>query len=180
MMWPGVRAALIALAISAGLIDGCPVPRAHGSAARAVVRSLVSAQQTALRPLEPLRAVVGVHQRWLLFPAADPRPWRMVVDARDAAGRWTILYRAQDDEHAFASDAIEYRRLRGTWDPSVGGAPRAYGAFASWLALRAFERFPAAVEVRIRMQRLRVLSRGAGAAATDVYAFEQRRSRGEP
>lgn len=203
--WPEARAALVTLAIVVGLIDGCPTPPANPKAflrpaerasletwarrlgttpeglADGLARAgkiLSAARWYALTPFRPLGNATVIRQRWRLFPSADPNPWRMEIEARRGPrDAWELVYRPYDREHAFLADEIEYRRLRGAWDPSTHGARRGYGPFVTWVAGRVFARWPEYQEVRVRMERLRVLPGGRGVEGTGEFGHEVRRAR---
>ena len=167
--WPTVRAALIAVAIAVGLIDGAPVPTPRvmerlPPILRDVSIFLRDLQATLLVPYRPIKEVLAVNQRWAVFSTTGGIRYRMWVEARTTpAEAWSLLYRAQDAEHTFLADTLGYRRVRNVYNPSRSiGAKGSYPAFASWLAREIFEREPRFDEVRVSMERGRILARGEG------------------
>src|SRR5690606_25379175 len=119
-LWPAARAALIALAIAFGLIDGCPIPeRKHAPAwAHGVVERAREVRATLRRPGAWLAKDLDVWQRWALFRGAPRRRFRLHLEGRTATGAWQLLHRAGDAEHAAYEDLLAYRRVRGTYNPS--------------------------------------------------------------
>jgi hypothetical protein len=164
--WPHVRAALVLLSIILGLVDGWPQPKTP--------------------PVRFLGDPLQLRQRWKLFPVADRDRYRMRIEARGAGaghgagnGEWELLYRPHDDAHAFMADALEYRRLRGAWNPGSYGPRGSYAAFATWMARQVFAARPDVTEVRVRMERVHIEDRGRGATPTGQFAFELVHTRGE-
>ena len=165
--WPSARALLLALAIAAGLIDGAPIPTprvmAHLSPGlQTASLRLYDVQSLLLAPLRPIKATFGVNQRWALFSSTGPLRHRMWVEARREGEPWTLLYRAEDDGHAFLSKTLEYRRVRNVWNPNRRGAKPLYPAFASWIAHEIFRERPGFDEARVSMERVTVLDYGKG------------------
>src|SRR5690348_849695 len=103
-----------------------------------------------LRPFEKAFAITRVHQRWKLFAGASRKRYRMRIEARTSAtADWQLVYRVLDDDHAFMAGPIEYRRMRGAWNPHSTHGPRGgYGPFVQWVAQRVLESNPAFTEVR--------------------------------
>jgi hypothetical protein len=172
--WAKVRASLIALAIALGLVDGAPIPTPR------VMQHLPAALQTAslrlydlqhflLAPFAPIKETFGINQRWALFSSTGPLRHRMWVEARSGDGPWTLLYRAQDEEHVFLSETLEYRRVRNVWNPNRRGAKPLYPAFAAWMARQIFLDQPRFDEARIRMERVTVLEHGKGFEPTGEF-----------
>jgi hypothetical protein len=207
--WPAIRAVLIALAIVISLLSGCPIPEVPAARLDAPVNRheialwadrlgrspedlrtdlietitrLRHLHGTAMTPFDGWFDTTGTHQRWNLFPVADPDPVWMHVETqrRDEAPGWTLRYRPNDPDHDWLADELEYRRLRGAWNPGVGGPRTAYGPFVAWLAREAFAADPEVVAVRVRMRQLHVRDPGAGTPAleiTDEYLWEAVRHR---
>ena len=180
--WRHIRAALIALAIALGLVDGCPGPR-HGSERRIAEQRLGPAlasvvarfERTRARVLEPIRPAAdlfGLRQRWKLFSGASRKRFRMAIEVRAGGGAWRLLYRPHDDDHAYRAGQIAYRRMRGAWNPhSTYGARGGYAIFARWIADRIFAEDAAADAVRVRMERIAIGPHG-GYAGTGEQAYE--------
>jgi hypothetical protein len=182
--WPSVRALLIAMAIATGLVDGAPIPTPRvmqhlPPAIQTVCRALYATQSFLLTPFAPIKTTFGINQRWALFSSTGPLRHRMWVEGRGAGQDWTLLYRAQDDEHAFLADTIEFRRVRNVWNPNRRGAKPLYPAFASWFAREIFLAQPEIDEVRVRMELVTVLDHGRGFASTGAFDEEIVHRRGE-
>jgi hypothetical protein len=184
-MWPRVRAAIIAFALVLGAIDGLPLPKPERAAllppvlARAVAW-LAQAQATVLSPVVPLRDALVVSERWALFAGASRERFRLYVEGRSAdSGEFRLLYRADDPRHHELADTIEYRRVRGAFNPRTREPPAGYDAFASFVARRFCEKHPRLVEVRVRMEEIAILPRGAGYAGTGRFVHERTRARSE-
>jgi hypothetical protein len=184
--WPILRASLIALAIAVGLIDGAPIPTPRvterlPSLLRDVSVGLREMQAALLVPWRPIKDVLAVSQRWAVFSTTGGVRYRMWVEARTAHSEsWTLLYRAQDPEHTFLADTLTYRRVRNVYNPSRSiGAKSTYPAFASWLAREIFDREPQFDEVRVRMERGRILARGEGFAPLGEFDYVLVRRRDE-
>jgi hypothetical protein len=184
--WPAVRAALIALAIVVGLIDGAPIPTARvmerlPPLLRDVSMQLQRAQATLLAPFRPIKDFFAISQRWSVFSTTGGVRYRMWVEARASSEpNFTLLYRAQDSEHAFLEDMLGYRRVRNVYNPSRAiGAKSTYPAFASWLAREIFEREPRFDEVRVGMERGQILPRGEGFTPLGEFDYVLVRRRGE-
>lgn len=164
-----MRALLIATAIGVGLIDGAPIPTARVMESlppllRDVAVGLGELQTTLLVPWRPIKDAFAVSQRWSVFSTTGGVRYRMWVEARTVpAETWTLLYRAQDPEHIFLGGTLRYRRVRNVYNPSRSiGAKSTYPAFASWVARTIFERQPRFDEVRVSMERGRILPHGDG------------------
>jgi hypothetical protein len=181
-----VRAVLITVAILIGLIDGAPIPTPRVMERlppflRDVSTYLQRAQTTLLAPFRPIKDFFAIAQRWSVFSTTGGVRYRMWVEARASSEpSFTLLYRAQDSEHAFLDDMLGYRRVRNVYNPSRAiGAKSTYPAFASWLAREIFEREPRFDEVRVSMERGRILPRGEGFTPFGEFDYVLVRHRGE-
>jgi hypothetical protein len=91
-----------------------------------------------------------------------------------------LLYRAHDREHTLFADTLGYRRVRNVYNPSRSiGAKGTYPAFASWLAREIFERERHFDEVRVSMERGRILARGEGFEPSGEFDYVLVRRRDE-
>ena len=183
--WPRVRAALITLVIVVGLVAGVPLPpdeqltRFPGWYAR-LVPGLRKAQELFLVPFRPIGESLVLVQRWNLFSGAKARRYRLSLEGREVASkRYVPLYRPHDPEHDVDGAVLEYRRVRGAWNPR-GGAPQAgYAAFVSFEARRLLAQRPDLDAVRARFEAIEILPRGRGFRPTGRYSFELVRERKE-
>jgi hypothetical protein len=178
--WPAARAVLVTLVILAGLVDGCPLPPAKKVAEplRPAYDLAKRTRQTLLRPLRPARDLLRMQQRWKLFPTAREEQHRMWIEARSTrGGPWELIYRPHEPEHDFRADAIEYRRLRGAWNPGGSGPRRGYGPFSKWVAAEIFAERPDVREVRIRMEKIRIDPDDEGAIPLGQFEYVKMRRR---
>jgi hypothetical protein len=171
MRWAAIRAGLIAVAILVGLLDGLPIPAGserptmEKRVSPAMVKAVDAIDEVRvkmLRPFRPVAEITRVRQRWKLFAGASRKRWRMRIDARTSAGaEWELVYRVLDDEHAFMADALEYRRVRGAWNPhSVRGPRGGYQSFVTWVGRRVLAAHPQYTEVRVQQERILIGPRG--------------------
>jgi hypothetical protein len=174
--WRDLRAGLIAFAILLALVDGLPIPPLHEADPwqRPIVEAVQPIQRGALRPFAWVTRDLRFTQRWALFQAASPSRYRMEVEGRDRAGTWRMLYRAGDADADEDAALLEYRRLRGAWNPTKRPAGT-YPAFVDWLSARLLARHTDLVVVRVRMERVAI----RGGTVTDMgeHVFEIVRAR---
>lgn len=176
--WSHVRAALILAAILLGMIDGIPppAPEMKGELAETIRRG-ERLRKKILAPFRPVPVAFKLAQGFRLFPAGEVHPLRLIVDGRDAGGTWRVLYTPLDPAHRFLGDALEYRRLRGSWDPTTRGPRGTYDAVVSWIAARAFGAYPDLVEVRTRMEVLTVAPGVTSVTSEGRYLYARTRKR---
>ncbi|MEM9860785.1 MAG: hypothetical protein AAF938_04135 [Myxococcota bacterium] len=112
-----------------------------------------------LAPVRPVFEFLQIHQKWALFPIADPSPWWMHVEGRQADGTWRLLYRPLGDEAELSESLVarlEYRRVRAHWNPGTSGPRPDYERFVDWLARRVFDDVSDVNAVRVRYLRFGV------------------------
>lgn len=155
MRWPSIRAALIALAIVFGLIDGLPLPPPEDTPAweAGFVDVLRHVQHAVMWPVEWLHPRLRIAQRWALYQAPVANRWRLWVEGRDPSGRWVILYRAGDAEHREYASLLECGRIRGAWDVT-DKAPGQFSPFADWLTARVLDDHPRFTGARMRLEKV--------------------------
>jgi hypothetical protein len=180
-----LRAAIITLLLALGFVAGWPkiapriVAQLPPSVAR-LARQVPVVQAAILGPFTPLANAFGITtQNWTLFSTTGGIRHRMYVEGRTQGGAWQLLHRAQDDEHAYRRETIEYRRLRPIWNPHRYGLAEGYGPFTRWLARRAFLDFPRLERVRIRQEEIEILPRGGGFRSTGHFVDRREYSRAE-
>jgi hypothetical protein len=174
-IWPHVRAALILLTIVFGLIDGAPIPTGKQvpEAIQPAMKTLGRTRGKLTKPVRPLANLFKVYQRWKLFPTAKrTQHWMWIELLREGVPDWQILYRPNDSEHAGMKYQVEYRRLRGGWNPGTRGTRTGYGPFVQWLAGEIFTAQPDVQSVRVRFEKIRIEPRRGSFVAED--AFEHR------
>ncbi len=184
-LWPAARAALITATIGVGLVDGCPlrgrrVPDddAVTPALAAAAGSVARLQRTVMTPFRPIRDGLRFTQGWRLFPVANRDRFRMWIEAREGpVAPWELLYRPHDPVHTVLGDELEYRRVRGAWNPGTRNARGAYPHFVTWVARTMFAREPRFQEVRVRMERLAIDPRAGTTGATGEFIYVQSRRR---
>jgi hypothetical protein len=175
----------MALVIAMGLVAGLPFPpddqlwRFPSFYAR-LVPGLRRAQELVVAPFRPVRDALVLTQRWNLFSSAKTRRYWLSLEGRDAkTGKYALLYRPHDPVHAADGDVLEYRRVRGAWNPR-SDAPRAgYAAFVTFEARRLLLVHPELDAIRARFEAIDVLPRGRGFHPTGRRVFELVRERRE-
>jgi hypothetical protein len=181
-VWARLRAALITLAMAVGLVSGLPVPGEKDLARlpapiRPLAAQLGPVQAFLIRPFHFIGDWLFIGQRWNLFSGAKTdRSW-LLIEGRAPAGEWQALYRPHDARHALFADELEYRRLRGAWNPRGGLPTGGYDAFVSFVARRTFAVLPDISEVRVRLEAIRIRPRGSGFETTGEFSLERVRSR---
>lgn len=183
--WPALRALLIAAALATGGLSGIPEPPSRElKLAPEVLQTAyawVQAVQDAILPkMQFVPATLQFSQRWKLFSSAKDSLFLIRVEARaDQNDSWELLYTPHDPEHAWEDWTIEYRRVRGNWNPSRQGANPGYPAFVTWVARRAFKRETRWHTVRVRMEEVELLPLGKGFRPTGNFFHERTRERSE-
>jgi hypothetical protein len=183
--WPRVRAALLTFVIVVGLVAGLPFPADHelyrvpAWYAR-LVPSLRRTQELALTPFRPIADALVLVQRWNLFSGAKTQRYWLSLEGREAATRhFVVLYRPHDLEHDTDASALEYRRVRGAWNPRGHEPPRGYDAFVAFEARRLFTERADLDVVRARIENIELLPRGGGFRPSGRYVFELVRRRSQ-
>jgi hypothetical protein len=177
--WPAARALLVALVLVVGLVDGCPLPNNKRTPPSMLptVKKLRALRNDFIDPVRFIRDGFRLHQQWKLFPTASLNQHRLWVEGRtDRKAQWEILYRPLDPLHTFRMDAIEYRRLRGAWNPGRS-ARRGYAGFVKWVAGEVFDERPDLNEVRVRLENVRVFPRRGRFESTGKFQYERTRRR---
>ena len=177
--WPQIRAGLIALAIAFGLVDGLPLPpRADTPAwARGFVDSLHDVQGILLWPVRSVRGRLRIAQRWALYQAPGTDRWRMWIEGRARTGRWVIVYRAGDSEHAEDAALLENSHVRGVYD-ITDQPPVELTAFADWITARVLAQHPDFTGARMRMEKIAITTDGF--TPLGQFAYIHVRDRGGP
>jgi len=183
MVWARVRAALIALVMAVGIIDGLAIPEGSGKERlsprvrhAAEVASRVRA--ALLWPLQGVRQALLYNQRWSLFGGAKEERHRLWIEGRRGKKHWEILYRPHDAEHAWFAGGIEYRRVRAAWNVGRKGRRASYDAFVAWVAERALRERPDLSAVRVRLEEGEILPRGGGFQPSGRFVLETVHRRG--
>lgn len=132
----------------------------------------------ALTPVRPFHQVTATHQRWGLFTTASPERFRMYVEVHRPNTPWQIVYRPQDPHSDELAGMLEYRRVRGVWNPGSHGIRAPYPGFVSFVARGLFRRHPDVDLVRVRMEKLSFLHPGEREPRTaPLFEHEQVRRR---
>jgi hypothetical protein len=178
--WPVARATLIALAIVIGLLDGCPLPHPAKTPkwALGTVETLARIRTTLLAPVAFVGRDLDVSQRWALFRGASHLRWRLYVEGQTADLQWHLRFRAGDPEHTDYLEQLEYRRMRGTFNPSGQHMRGQYRQFAHWMAARVLADHPEYVAARTRFEQ--ILIDGGSYTPTGEFSFENTRKRALP
>lgn len=180
-VWPHVRAGLVALAIVVGLIDGCPIPSSKRVPEDWAddVKRWARTRRIVMTPFKPLGELLRLRQTWKLFPTAKIHQHRMWVEGRTSGTKdgWQLLYRPHDPDHALWADRIEYRRLRGVWNPGTKGTRSGYGPFVEWLSGEIFEHRPEFDRVRVRMEKIEIDPGEGGFVPSGSFELEKSQGR---
>jgi hypothetical protein len=183
--WRSLRAAIITLLLALGFVAGWPkiAPRIMAKLPPWLSRlaeQVPRVQERVLAPFAPLANAFGVQsQNWTLFSTTGGIRHRMWIEGRARNGEWVLLHRAQDDEHAYLRETIEYRRLRPIWNPHRYGLAEGYGPFTRWVARRVLLDFPEFERARVRQEEVEILPRGAGFRSTGHFVNKREYSRKE-
>lgn len=184
MTWPRARAALIALVMVVGLLDGLPLPEGHGAERlspplRRAAELGSRARAALLLPVRDLGQALLINQRWSLFRNAKKARHRLWIEGRHGARRWTVLYRPHDAQHQWFASGLQYRRVRGAWNLGrMGGGP-SYEAFAAWISQRLLREQPDLSAVRVRLERGEIAPCGGGFQAAHRFVLKIVHERGE-
>lgn len=122
-----------------------------------VTGALSAAHRGAVAPVRPLLKLTKTGQGWALFASPDTHPWRLEAHAK-IDGRWQLVFRRLDPDHARLAGPLSFRRVRGVYDS--GSARGTYKSFARWLGNALLDELPEASHVRVRLVRLHVVRPG--------------------
>ncbi len=166
--WPEVRAGLIALAITLGAVDGCPIPPRRDTLPwqAPIVERIRPVQAAVLAPVRWVTRGLRFSQRWALMQVGPRLGARLTIEGRPAGGPWVVLYRAGDPAHAAFAAVLEQHQIYGTWCPT-DRLPRQQPAFARWFAARVLAARPDLAEVRLSYEQVQI----AGGTLTPTGRF---------
>lgn len=184
MVWARVRAALIALAIAIGALDGLAIPEGEKaerlpSIVRPFAAAAARARATLLWPFQGVRRAFLLNQRWSLFGGAKEDRHRIWIEGRRGRKDWVILYRAQDPEHRWFARGLEYRKVRAAWNIGRKGRMAGYDAFAAWVSARALAEQPDLSAVRVRLEEGEIAPRGGGFQPSGRFTLKTTHKHGE-
>lgn len=115
-----------------------------------------------VKPFRPLLRITGTGQGWGLFTYPNTHPHRLVIEV-ERDGEFQVVYRALDPEHDYLEPQLTFRRVRGVYDDNASKVRPSYESFARWVARQAFEDWPDATRVRVKMIRTHVVTPGQAA-----------------
>lgn len=167
------------------LLSGLPTPDTRvlhyvPSFAKEPVLKLDAVRNVLVAPFNRILDLFQFSEEWKLFSSAVNVRFLMSVEGRTADdAAWEVLYRPHHPQHALFDEVLEYRRVRGNWNPSRRGPSAGYEGFVTWVARRVFAANPAYTAVRVRMEEIEVLSEGRGYAQTGRFFHERVRARSE-
>lgn len=185
LIWARFRGAFIAFVLFVALLDGLPNPGPRDLGGlpplvKSAAIQLDATRDTLLAPFLFLFELFQFSEEWKLFSAPFGVRFWMSLEARRAENAdWEVLYRPHHPDYTFLSEELEYRRIRGNWNPSRHGASGSYDAFVTWVARRVFAAYPGYQAVRVRMEEIALLDGGRGYTATGRFFHERTRTRGE-
>jgi hypothetical protein len=164
--WPVVRAILIALTITLGMIDSCMLP---GSGPY---------KKQLFAPVQPIIDATRIAQKWALFDGSSREQFRMHLEIQRAPNTsWEPLFIAGDERYQAYAEQIHFRRVRGAWNPRRRKPTGAYDKFATWIMTKALADHPDAIAARLVMDRLRIGEYG-GFYVVEEGLFPKVRKRG--
>jgi hypothetical protein len=183
-IWRQLRAGLILLAIVIALLDGAPIPpvKKAPESLRPAVAWMASTRRTLMKPFRPFGDLFRLRQQYKLFPGARRQQHLMWVESRrQGETGWELLYRPNDPAHDLMRHRIEFRRMRGAWNPGSRGTQLGYGPFAHWVAGEIFARDEEVEAVRVRMEKIVLRPRQGGYLAEGEFEHQkiERRSKWE-
>jgi hypothetical protein len=115
-----------------------------------------------IKPFRPLLRITGTGQGWGLFTYPNTHPHRLVIEV-ERDGKFEVVYRALDPDHTYLEPQLTFRRVRGVYDDNASKVRPSYESFARWVARHAFEDWPDATRVRVKMIRTHVVTPGQAA-----------------
>ena len=149
--WPIVRAILIALTLTLGMIDSCMLP---GSG---------PAKKQLFSPVQPIIDATRIAQKWALFDGSSREQFRMHLEIQRAPNTsWEPVFIAGDDRYQAYAEQIHFRRVRGAWNPRKRKPTGAYDKFSTWIMTKMLTDYPDAIAARVVMDRLRIGEYGGG------------------
>jgi hypothetical protein len=100
--------------------------------------------------------LAGTSQSWSMFAYLKRRPALLRVELEED-GAWRTLYQARSADHTWQARALDSERFRAFMNRySSHTGRKGFLHLVEWLARRAEEDFPAATQVRVEMQELRL------------------------
>lgn len=158
------------------MVKGCPIPPPRETLDwhREIVETIRPIQRTILIPFAWIPRHARFDQRWALFQGAAGERHRMVIEGIDAKGRVEVLFRAGDDSAEYDADLLYYRRVRGVWNPRKYPTGL-YRAWALWYAERVFAARPELAQVRVRMEKIKIVDGVARSMGQFTFDVVQRR-----
>lgn len=145
-----------------GMIDSCQLP---GSG---------PAKKLVFTPVAPIIAATRIAQKWGLFDGASRTQFRMHVEVQYDGRTWIPLFIASDPDFDEYAEQLEYRRVRGAWNPRKKQPTGVYDRFANWLMNRVFTDHDDAVAARIVMDRVAIDEWG-GMTVVETELFKKLR-----
>lgn len=174
--WPELRAGLIAAAIAIGLVDGCPLPPEPYVEPwqRDLVDLVRPVQDAVMTPFAWVSRGLRFSQRWAVMQVGPRERFRFTIEGREPAGGWTVLYRANDPDHAAFADQLEFHRVFGTWNPTDRPTGQ-YVAFTRWLSRHVLATRPALAAVRLSYEKILLEDGELHGTGTFVYPVIRQR-----
>jgi hypothetical protein len=206
--WPQLRAALITFALFSQCISALPeralteekLARREGDRAvhwlnrlfdrgepesrtreKLIVWSQrgIAARSWLLTPFAPVLQGASLRQQWNLFVTVGADANRLRVDVHGPHEDWTTIYRANELDSLGLAPLLDYRRVRGIYNPNRYGPRGLYAAWSKWLAERVLREHAEYSALRVVMEHLHIAERGAEPRLLDTR-FVMAHSRPEP
>jgi hypothetical protein len=115
---------------------------------------VAAARAALLSPLSTIFQSVAMHQQWRLFLSAHKQVFRLRIDTRAVDRDWTLVYRANQEDTLGLAPLLDYRRLRGIYNPTMQRVHREYPGFSQFIARRILHQHPELAAVRVSLEHL--------------------------
>ena len=168
---------MIALAITVGLVDGCPLPPSEYAASwqRPIVDVVRPVQRALMTPFRWITRVFVVTQRWGLFQVAPRDRYRLDVEGRRGES-WELVFRAGDPDHDAYAGLLLDERVRGAWNPTDRAAPQ-FGPFSDWFLGTVLADHPEYAAARLQLERVVLAPEDGEVRGSGTFVMRQERVR---
>ena len=168
---------MIALAITIGLVDGCPLPESGHVASwqQPIVDVVRPVQRAVLTPLRWVTDLFRFSQRWALFQGARTETFRLEVEGQ-REGRWELVFRAGDHEHDEYRSLLLAARIRGAWYPDDRPAHQ-FGPFSDWFLGKVIADHPEYAAARLRFEKVVLAPEDGEVRGSGWYVMPMERAR---
>lgn len=128
-------------------------PEALGARVHSVVEAYVAVISVVSAPFTHYPDIAGTHQGWAMFASPQRHPAEVHVEIMED-GVYRTIYQSRSAEHTWRRSVFDHHRIR----KLIGRFARefrknVFWELSGWIADRAFEDFPSASRVRVRLYR---------------------------